>query len=260
MGSPPYHAQHITISLADHVTQTMVDELYRYLNQVCIFYAIKVENGQSGKAHIHAAAIFEITYHNGSTLGARTCDSLERSIKEANHCPTIKSYCKENPSIYDVKTYRMESDEFIAGYMQKEEILKKHKLPDDLGILAPYFPDLQKAKPKNTEYEGWKVLYEEDGRPVPASLEDVWQFFGEHMYQDMTSDKAIKIVSDKRKLLERCEAFKCYLNKEVPPLPTLKRKAEEEGVRFCPRCIEQDRDAPNILRPREQFCPGCKKY
>ena len=90
------------------------------------------------------------------------------------------------------------------------------------------------------------------------------------MYLPQAAGKEIKIVSDPKKLTERCKALKCYINNEVPDMPKSicgKRKEFSDDdpstwgrMRQCPRCIEKDKDAPNLLMPREQYCFDCKKY
>ena len=141
------------------------------------------------------------------------------------------------------------------------------KLPKDLAELKPYFADLQKDKPKNPEFEQWTKMYEDDKRPIPTTFEDMWNFFGEHMYVRQEEGKEIKIVADPKKLTERVKAMVCYINMEVPQMPQSilgKRTASASScgdfVRYCPRCEDADRDVPNILGPREQFCLLCKKY
>ena len=140
-----------------------------------------------------------------------------------------------------------------------------HNLPKDLIELKPYFAELQ-IKPKNPEFHHWAQMYDADQGVVPSTFESVWTFFGHHMYSPhIEQDKQIKIVADPKKLTERCHALVCYINGSVPEMPkSQKRKAPDdrpsEGVRFCPRCIAKDKDAPNILQPREQYCSGCKAY
>ena len=139
------------------------------------------------------------------------------------------------------------------------------KLPMDLAELKPYFADLQKEKPKNPEFESWKKMYEDDCRPIPTTFEDMWKFFGEHMYVPQQEGKEIKIVADPKKLTERVKAMVCYVNCEVPEMPKSilgKRGVASWGdtIRYCPRCEAADRHTPNILAPREQFCITCKNY
>ena len=138
------------------------------------------------------------------------------------------------------------------------------KLPSDLAELKPYFADLQKDKPKNPEYDTWKKMYEDDSRPYPTTFEDMWMFFGEHMYVPQPEGKEIKIVADPKKLTERVKAMVCYMNSEVPEMPKSisgqKRSSCGDAVRYCPRCEDSDTDVPNILEPRQQYCNQCKKY
>lgn len=228
---------------------------------------MKHEVGENYKLHIHVAFIYEIQ-DSASQGGAKVKSNVLRTIR--NHCPTLANYLADNPSRYAVSCPPLTSDEWIATYLQKEGELLYSKLPLDLAELKPYFPDLQAAKPKNPEFETWRKMYEDGKRPIPATFEDIWTFFGEHMYMPQEQGKEIKIVADPKKLTERCKALKCYINLEVPDLPKSicgKRKEFLDddpstwgNQRQCPRCIDKDKDVPNILLPREQFCIECKKY
>lgn len=263
MPETPHHAIELTVSLADNITATMYDELKEYQRKKCLWYALKAENGESGKTHIHGAFVYEIVHYGDTQGGGRTLSNFKREV--TNHCPVLKQYLVDNPSKFALVAGSMKSDQFIAEYLQKEGELSWFNLPQDLQLLNTYFSDLQVIKPKNPEFEAWKNMYEAENRELPCSFESAWKFFGEHMYVPMEVAKVIKIVSDKKKLSERCESFMCYLNMEVPELPK-KRKFNDAdskasyNCRVCPRCIENDYDAPNILDPREQFCKRCKKY
>ena len=111
-------------------------------------------------------------------------------------------------------------------------------------------------------------MYEDDKRPVPTTFEDMWQFFGDHMYKPLAQDKEIKIVADPKKLTERVKAMVCFTNGEVPDMPKSvlgKRDNSSCGsIRYCPRCPdrigENSLAVPEILGHREQYCSQCKKY
>lgn len=133
-------------------------------------YALKHEVGENYKLHIHLAFIYEIQT-SASQGGAKVKSNVLRTIR--NHCPPLRDYLETNPSRYAVSCPALTSDEWIASYLQKEGDLVYSKLPKDLSELKPYFADLQKDKPKNPEFETWKKMYEEDGRPNHPTFEDI---------------------------------------------------------------------------------------
>lgn len=258
MPSTPHHSFEFHLSVADHIRSSWTQEILAYCKTECLWYALKHEEGDNEKLHLHAALVFEIQTAT-STGGAKTADNLKRALRLRS--PSLRDYLEENPSRYSIVVAPLKSDEFIASYMQKEGELKYYNLPKDLLELKPYFAELQ-IKPINPEYDKWSKMYDADNLEVPATFESVWKFFGRHMNDPSVShDQQIKVVADKKKLSERCEALTHFINGSIPEMPqSKKRKSTDEGVRFCPRCIDRDRDAPNILRAREQFCDLCKNY
>ncbi len=261
MPEVPHYAFKYTLSTPDDVRGSWTEEILSYLEANTIWFALKHELGENQKLHIHVAFVYEIQTSQ-SNGGAKTASNVKRTI--LNYCPKLKEYMLDNPSRYAVTCPPLRSDEWIASYLQKEDTLKYSKLPSDLVELKPYFADLQKEKPKNPEYDSWLKMYEDDHRPIPTTFEDMWKFFGEHMYMVQPQGKEIKIVADPKKLTERVKAMVCYANGEIPEMPKSilgKRDASSVGsARFCPRCIERDYDAPNILEYRQQFCDRCKNY
>lgn len=256
MPETPHYAFKYTLSTKDDVRGSWTEELLSYVRRNTLWYSLKHEVGENYKLHIHLAFVYEKqdALSNG---GAKVKSNVMRTIR--NHCPTLSEYLADNPSQYAVSCPALTSDEWIASYSQKEGELKYFKLPEDLAELKPYFADLQKDKPKNPEYEAYAKMYEEENREMPCTFQSAWQFFGEHMYHVQPAGKEMKIVSDKKKLSEKAESLKCYINCEVPDMPksTLKRVADLEPHRFCPRCPE---DSACILEARQQFCPAHKKY
>ena len=262
MGNAVYFAHKINISLSVHCTHSMTQELLSWLSNNTIWYGIKHELGESEKVHIHGGCVFEILHGTGSlTGGARACCSVKQSMKIL---PSIKAVI-DNQQYTDktVVVTPMDSDHWFATYMQKEGELIYSKLPKDMIECKPYFADLNKVKCQNPEYEKWLKMYENDKRPVPCTIEDVWLFFGEHMYKMNDNKEQIKIVSDNKKLMDRCRSMKAFINFEVPEMPVSGKKRDNESMgsaRFCPRCIENDYDSPNILEPRKQYCDRCRNY
>lgn len=262
MPEVPHYCFKYTLSTNCDVRGSWTQELLSYATNNTLWYALKHETGEQYKLHIHFAFVYEIQ-DSQSNGGAKTASNVKRTIMNA--CPTLKDYLMDNPSRYAVTCPPLKSDEWIASYLQKEDELVYYNLPSDLAELKPYFSDLQKEKPKNPEFEAWLKMYEEEHRPQPATFEDVWKFFGEHMYQPQKSGYEIKIVADPKKLTERVKALKCFINSEVPEMPkSMLGKRDNESsfgdARFCPRCEENGRDAPNLLEYRQQFCNLCKKY
>lgn len=259
MPETPHYAFKYTLSPDTEIRATWTQELIGWAKHNCVWYALKHETGDNGKLHLHFAFVIEIQT-SSNHAGAKTGSNVKRTIMNA--CPNLKEYLMDNPSRYAVSCPPLHSDEWITTYMQKEGSLMYHQLPSDHLELRPYFSDLQANKVNNPQYEKWYKMYEKDRRPTPATLESIWTFFGDYMYKRDASE-SIKIVEDPRILMNRVRAFKSYMNMEVPEMPssiTGVKPIKYEAARFCPRCMERDRDAPNILGYREQFCPACKNY
>lgn len=267
MPEVPHHAFEITVSLDTHVIASWYDEIHTWLQNKGLWYAIKAEEGENAKCHVHAAIILEIVYKDSDKDkgGGMTAFSLKRSLK--TFCPKLNDYMMDHPSARSLVVATMKSDVWISEYLSKEEELRNHKLPADTALLIPYFSDLQKDKPKNPEYDNWIQMYKDDKRPLPAEFEDIWKFFSYHMVFDPDTKTQLKAVADKKKLAERCDVMLAMVNQTDLPLPknrasdTASNTTVKNGAaRFCPRCIENDHDSPNMLGYREQFCASCKNY
>lgn len=273
MPSAPYHAWQLHLSFQHHITGTMTQELVKYQDSATLWYAHKPEEGpEGGKIHSHSIMIFEIQTSTNSG-GAKTKYNLTETI--CHHCPSIKQYLLEFPSKYNMVLQPLKSDEMIAEYLQKESSLQYFRLPKDLCEIKPYFADMQSEKPKNPEYEQWEHLYLDENRDVPASNETVWNFFTDHMF--VQND--MKILSDPKRFRERVFALVAFINKEIPQIPQYlltdpspKRIRliggsapasacdSSDNPRICPRCVDKDRDVPNFLAYRQQYCSECKNY
>jgi len=249
-----HHSFFFTLSVDRDVLATWTNEINNFCISNTIWYAIKHELGDTEKLHLHGVMIFEIqtSISNG---GAKTKSNLTRQL--LNHCPHLRDYMIEHPSKHALVMSPLASDELIVGYMQKESSLKYFVLPQDTFELRPYFADLQAVKPSNPQYDKWEKMYTDDSRVLPATLESVHYFFGEHQLTDM------KKVVDPRLFNFQCKALFHHINKTVAPFepPRASKAGSSYGeTRFCKRCIDEDVDAPNILEPREQFCALHKKY
>lgn len=260
----PHYAFELDISLDTHIIKLWTDEILRFCRRPGVaFYAMKHELGESGKVHTHTIVIFEIVHNKSKSGGAKTKSNLEASLKTA--MPQMHAYIKENMKTdkHAIVCSPVKSDYVITTYMQKEALLCYFNLPKDHFELVPYFADMNTVKPRNPEYDHWEKLYTSENREMPATLESVFNFFSHHFY--VAND--MKILSDPKRFRERCSSLVFFINKEIPELPNpLKRLSDtssfssKDAPRFCPRCIESDRDAPNILGFREQYCSGCKNY
>lgn len=258
MPEKPHHSFEFHLSTPDDIRATWTKELHTCCIKYSLWYAIKHEIGESGKLHLHMAFIREIgekTY--APNAGAMTASNFRRFV--LHKCNTLKQYMLDNPSRHALVVTPMKSDFFIAEYLQKEGELQYFYTPRDLLEIRPYFADLLKAKIQNPEYDRWELGYKTDNLQLPATNDSVFAYFHYHMF--IAND--IKIVSDPKKLKERCIALRHKINKEVPESPFAtkpKNTSSDYEFRVCPRCEEKDVDAPNLLRPREQFCDGCKNY
>lgn len=258
MPETPHHAFELTISLKDHVTETIRQEVKDFMKNNCLWYALKAETGESGKCHLHGFLVFEIVNAvRGS--GAKTISNLKRMM--CNACRVLGASIVEN-SPYGLFIKTGTSSQFVAEYIQKEAELSWFLMPDDLQMLQPYFADLQAKKPKNPGYDSARKQYLAEDREFPATHESVWEFLNYHMFVDENAETAMTVIADLRKIREKCVLLLAYINGEALPMPNFtgcKRPAASD-TRFCPRCEEEGRDVPGLLAPREQFCKLCKKY
>lgn len=274
MGGTPIYAHCLTMSTNIDFLGSWTEEVHKWMKKHTMWYAIKVEEGDGEahqkKLHLHAGFVFEIaTNVNGDLpyVGAKRCDNLKASFYKT-HFPLFTEYVTSQPAgtKYALEVHPMSSDHWLSTYMRKEGEMVYHRLPADYQELMPYFADLQsKKKQYNPQYDVWMNMYHADGREEPATIESLMKFFLEHMHiVPYCIDNPIMAVTDNRKLMERCKNLKVHINQEIDFddfMPKTKRARNViEDLRQCPRCIEKDKDVPNILGPREQFCFACKKY
>lgn len=258
MPETPHHAFELTISLADHVTETMREEVKAYMKEHCLWWAIKAEEGENGKVHLHGFLIFErSTRGSNDNAGAKTISNLRRSL--TNNCKTLGAYLVTAPSKFAMVLASGKSDVFVAEYLQKEAQLTACFLPEDLQVLSPYFSDMMAEKPSNPEYARWITMYKEEEREYPCTFESLWSFFSYHMtHYDPT--KQFRIPMKKADIAWRCEVLQAMINQTDLPLPGQNARNTQDHMkppRVCPRCIEKGRDIPNELEPRKQFCNFC---
>ena len=260
MPEVPHHAHEMTINTPGEWTATFTREVVAFLETWCAFFALKHEIGENGKLHVHLGIILEMctSRTNG---GAKTASNLKTFMLK--RCPTLSAHIVDKGTKYSFVTAPMKSDIWIAEYLQKDGELQYKLLPDDLNELRPYFADMLAKKLQNPDYDKWASMYIQEEYPLPASGEFVWKFFHAHMHLE----NDVKIVADKKKLRDRCDAVVAHINKDVTvndnPYLSLKRGRTEkyDEVRICPRCAENrpDKD-PMILEFRAQYCELCRKY
>jgi len=253
MGNPVYHAHHIDISTAQDTLATWTAEALSFLKTYpgIVWYGLKHETGETDShLHMHLAVVFELC-SSSTTGGAKRCENLKTTF--IHHCKSLASYLLANPSRRAIVVAPMRSDEFIAIYMQKKSSLKYSHLPADLAELRPYFPDLQAKKVMNPDFDKWTKMYLEDEMPMPATPAHVWHFMLAHMHQS----NDIRIVADKKRLMERCTSLSRHINQdwdgeEDNPFLKKQKTALPPLPRVCPRCDK------NYLDYRQQICFDCK--
>ena len=243
MPEASHHAFEMTISTKDHTTGSMTKELTVYLENHTLWYALKHETGENGKVHIHIAIVYEIGDRSDNPrAGARTASSAKRTI--IRYCPALLAGVSASGG-HAVLVTPMRSDRFIE-YLQKEGDLVIFDLPVDLTEIRPYFADLLGKKQENADYTKWGSMYEQAKYPIPVTAKHAWDFF-----QDKFASNDIRIVADKKKLMDRCVAFTAHMNRERAPNPFEEKPQKRPLERICPQCKIEP------LQYRKQLCGGC---
>lgn len=239
MGEKKHHAHHLDFSFDHDWKATYTAEVLKYCEKYPIWYAAKHEIGTNGKLHFHLVLVDEILTKLGNTDKDGATTPSNKKAHLLRRCPTIRNMLAEHGSRYSVSSHSCKSDYFIE-YMQKEGDLVYYKLPKDIVEMRPYFADLLANKPLSADYEKWAHMYATDGRPVPATFDDVWLFFDEHMNNIQKYNGDIKVVAEENKLVARCDAFIPYLNGGGRPVPKCrqagKRKKTDDTLSVCTEC------------------------
>jgi len=160
------------------------------------FYAVVFEEDDNGRLHAHAGQIF---------THARTCGNVKRGSwwKHSYWGPILA----ENK--YGICVKEMRSDVWIANYMQKDGLLTAYRLPANFEEVKQYFPDTNTARRSvNPEFERWETMYTAENWPKPCTRETVKEFFMHHFFVA----RDLRIVTDPRKLAERCTALGSFIN------------------------------------------------
>ncbi len=272
MSPIPHHALQFNFSVDIDWLGTWTQELEAWCKKYTLWYAIKHEKGENGKVHLHAGIVFEkVTNENVALpyVGPRRIDNLKRSlVGDRPQLPQLASYIiGMTTQKYAIVISAMMSSIWICEYLQKEGELEYHRMPKDIIELGPYFSDLLgKKKDLSPELIKWCDLYAKYERPEPATLESCLSMQYEHMTMvPFCVNDPIKAVYDHNKILARAKLMVCSINQTIDMdlFSGLKRKRNDhpsEQFRVCPRCIEKDRDSPNLLEKREQYCSACKAY
>lgn len=190
----------ITLSL-DHSLTQEEQKMFRQTIREQVkndgFYAVVFEEDCNGRLHGHAGQIF--------TWG-RTCSNVKRGSwwKHSYWGPILAQ------NKYGICIKEMRSDQWICNYMQKDGHLSERRLPQNFEDVKQYFPDTNTARRSvNPEFERWDRMYITEEWPLPATRESVKLFFEHHFY--VAND--LRIVTDPRKLAERCTALGSFINK-----------------------------------------------
>lgn len=179
------------------------------------YYAVVFEEDDNGRLHAHAGQVF---------THCRTCGNVKRgSWWKHSYWGPILALNK-----YGICVKEMRSDAWIANYMQKDGLLTSFKLPENFEEIKQYFPDTNTARRSvNPEFERWETMYTTEEWPLPATRESVKAFFEHHFY--VVND--LRIVTDPRKLAERCTALGSFINKA--PLLAMVSSAQARRERLA---------------------------
>lgn len=259
--NPVYHATKGCLSTTCHVRETWTREILAYLKRCGIWYALKHETGERpghpGKVHLHWVLITEIIDKYSkppSGLGPLAPGAREQSIKRA--CPELASHLLEQGCPATLKCHRLISTEFINEYMQKEGDCCYKCLPQDQLALIPYFADLHTKKIASPEFHTMMLEFHAlfpDIDKCDITQQHTYDYLNTAMIITHTQ-KSIRnpiIVENTSNLLWQ-HLTGCI----VPPGPRVKpNKPVKDDT--CPRCLLQDRNAPNKKLHRKQFCELC---
>lgn len=196
------------------------------------WYAVVFEEDDNGRLHAHAGQIFQ---------WARTCGNVRRGSwwKHSYWGPILA----ENK--YGIKVKEMQSDHWIANYMQKDGQLTCCNMPQNFEDVKQYFPDTNTAKKScNPEFERWERMYVEEKRLLPCTRESVEEFFTDHFY--VMND--LRIVTDPKKMCERCYALASFINKA--PLGKKLTKKEYKSLSFVEKMQYDLADSVPPKRPK----------
>ena len=136
------------------------------------------------------------------------------STSHFNTVYSVSSFTWED--VRRIVSKNMDSDAWIANYMQKDGLIEDTNLPDDFEELRYYFPDTAVVKTANPIMEKWERMYRNEGWPGYVTVPTAQMFFEVHM----NVKRDMKVEPDERKLRQRYSAFVKFVNKHVTGIHT----------------------------------------
>lgn len=211
----------VTLSMPTDLTDAMCTEFLR-LCKKAEYYAVVFELDENGRKHAHAGVLYKLARkaynvtHGTFLAGKVMKDLIEDGGGQFHRALTTKP---------------MESDAWIANYMQKDGLIEDTNLPDDFEELRYYFPDTAVVKTANPIMEKWERMYRNERWPTWVTPQTAQMFFETHMNEK----RDMKVEPDERKLKQRYNAFVKFVNKEVTGKRTRIDDATEVEAGRC-RC------------------------
>jgi len=217
--SPPHrYAFAVTLSTASDISDALYTDFIRICKKAK-YYAIVCELDSNGVKHAHAGLLYSMARRSDNVYSG-TFAACKTFVDLVNDCGgQIK---------HAVKVKEMQSDAWIANYMQKDAPIDLHNLPDDFEELRFFFPDTAVKRTANPEFERWERMYTNEKRPPYASKESVRAFFDDHFYR--TRD--LKVCDDPRRLTNRINALVNFINGSHESLDS-EDIARMNGVCIC---------------------------
>lgn len=274
-GESVHHAYVGCLSMERHLHATEYEEIVSFAKRNGFYYAVKAEDTNcisemgwitnleetAGKVHCHWVQIREFATYSHDTKDRRYGAIRKSHLREdfMKQCPAIAAAISKSQFAqkFALMFAQMTSDHAVA-YLNKESLLKCHNLPADLVVLRPYI-SLKEERKYNPEDDAHEKAYEKLGYCIPATFESVWSYLNYRMYEQ-NDCKRIKREHD---LISFTDNLLAAINKTSRPIPKSRKTSHADscGVRYCPRCIDEDRTngCPAVLGYREQFCPMHKK-
>ena len=202
----------VTVSLPRDINDDTCREFLR-LCKKAEYYAVVFELDSNGRKHAHAGVIYKMARKAYNVLqgtflaGKPMRDLIEDAGGDLKRAVVVKE---------------MQSDAWIANYMQKDGFIEETNLPDDFEDLRYYFPDTAVVRTANPIFEKWERMYRNEHWPEYCTVQIAQMFFETHMFEK----RDMKVEPDTRKLNQRYAAFTKFVNKEV----TGKRKQIDVDV------------------------------
>lgn len=250
-------------SMDRHVTATEYEEIIAWCKANGFYYAVKAEDTNEisemgwkdkldeetlGKVHLHFSLIREKATYSPNDKDTRYgCTKVSHlKAKCLRECPSLAMALAEskNARKYALLFQKMTSDHYIA-YMSKESLLKTFNLPDDMAVIRPYL-SLKEERKFNPEDDAHVTAYCKAGFPVPATVQDVWDYLTSRWYVDNNS----KRVKRKQLQEEATENLFHAINGTKPEMSKrLKTLCNDQGI--CAICLN-----PRTLVVHG-ICNGC---